>query len=160
MKTVTVTSNDKTQPSVGLQLKGTVWKPIEVNPQFAALNVPAESQEPVKTEVRIVNNMDDVMEVWAPESNNKAFTAQVKTNTAGKEFVVTISTVPPLEAGNVQATITLKTSSTNMPAVNITAWANVQAVVIVNPPQITLPAGRSRPSRRPPSRFKITGPML
>jgi len=141
MKTVTVTSNDKTQPSVGLQLKGTVWKPIEVNPQFAAINVPAESQEPVKTEVRIINNMDEVLEVWAPESNNKAFTAQVKTNTAGKEFVVTISTVPPLEAGNVQATITLKTSSTNMPVVNITAWANVQAVVVVNPPQITLPAG-------------------
>jgi len=85
--------------------------------------------------------MDEVLEVWAPESNNKAFTAQVKTNTAGKEFVVTISTVPPLEAGNVQATITLKTSSTNMPVVNITAWANVQAVVVVNPPQITLPAG-------------------
>jgi len=141
MKTVTVTSNDKSQPSVGLQLKGTVWKPIEVNPQFAALNVPAESKEPAKTEVKIVNNMSEVLEVWAPESNNKAFTAEVKTNTAGKEFVVTISTVPPLEAGNIQATITLKTSSTNMPVVNITAWANVQAVVIVNPPQITLPAG-------------------
>src|SRR5260370_1096748 len=141
MKTVTVTSNDKTQPSIGLQLKGTVWKAIEVNPQFAAINVPAESQEPVKTEVRVVNNMDDVMDVWAPESNNKAFTAQVKTNTAAKEFLVTLSTVPPLEAGNVQATITLKTSSTNMPVVNITAWANVQAVVVVNPPQITLPAG-------------------
>jgi hypothetical protein len=141
IKTVTVTSNDKNQPTIGLQLKGTIWKPIEVNPQFAALNVPAESQEPVKTEVKIVNNLDEQLEVYDPEVNNKAFTAQLKTNTPGKEYQVTISTVPPLEAGNVQATIGIKSSSTNMPVINITAWANVQAPVVVNPPQITLPAG-------------------
>jgi uncharacterized protein DUF1573 len=141
LKTVTVTSNDKTQPSLGLQLKGTVWKPIEVNPQFAALNVPAESLEPARAEVKIVNNMEEPLDVWAPEVNSKAFTAELKTNTLGKEYSVTISTVPPLEAGNVQATVTLKSTSTNMQVINITAWANVQAVVVVNPPQITLPAG-------------------
>src|SRR5437016_9584338 len=31
-KTVTVTSNDKGQPTVTLQLKGTIWKPIDVSP--------------------------------------------------------------------------------------------------------------------------------
>jgi hypothetical protein len=141
LKTITVTSNDKGQPSFGLQLKGTVWKPIEVNPQFAAMNVPAESQEPARAEVRIVNNTDEQFDVFPPEVNNKSFTATLKTNTISKEYVVAITTVPPLEAGNVQATISLKSTSTNMPVINVTAWANVQAPVVVNPPQITLPAG-------------------
>src|SRR5262245_50102302 len=108
LKTITVTSNDKGQPTFGLQLKGTVWKPIEVNPQFAAMNVPAESQEPARAEVRIVNNTDEHFDVFPPEVNNKSFTATLKTNTASKEYVVAIATVPPLEAGNVQATVTLK----------------------------------------------------
>src|SRR6266446_5017517 len=38
MKTVTVTSNDKSKPSFGLQIKGTVWKPIDVQPSFAVMN--------------------------------------------------------------------------------------------------------------------------
>ena len=141
MKTITVSCNDKTQPTIGLQLTGTIWKPIDVNPQFAVLNVPADSQEPVKTVVHVVNNMDEPLAVFSPESNNKAFTAELKTNQVNKDFEVTISTVPPLEAGNVQAQISLKTSSTNAPVLNLTAWANVQVAIIVSPPQITLPAG-------------------
>jgi len=57
LKTVTVTSNDKGQPSVGLQVKGTVWKPIDVNPMFAVMTIPAETQTNVTSKVHIVNNM-------------------------------------------------------------------------------------------------------
>jgi hypothetical protein len=38
----------------------------------------------------------------------------------------------------VQAPITLKTSSTNMPVINFTAWANMQQEVMVMPSQIGL----------------------
>src|SRR6516162_3356602 len=38
VKTVTVDSNDKAQPSTVLQIKGTIWKPVEVNPQMAYFN--------------------------------------------------------------------------------------------------------------------------
>src|SRR5215813_14629893 len=58
-KTVTVTSNAKNQPTVGLQIKGTVWKPIEVNPQFAVLSVPPDAQTNVSTVVNIINNMEE-----------------------------------------------------------------------------------------------------
>src|SRR2546423_3799195 len=34
-RTVTITCNDKTQPTVLLTVTGTIWKPIEVNPQMA-----------------------------------------------------------------------------------------------------------------------------
>ena len=39
IKTITVTCNDRTNPRPMLQFKGTVWKPIEVSPQLAVLNL-------------------------------------------------------------------------------------------------------------------------
>jgi hypothetical protein len=124
-----------------LQIKGTVWKPVDVNPNFAAINVPAESQEPVKTEVRIVNNTEEPLTLSPPESNNKAFKPELVTVTPGKEYKVVISTVPPLESGNMQGQISMKSSSTDVPMVNISVWANVLAAVSVTPGQVMLPNG-------------------
>src|SRR5438094_63322 len=76
LKTVTVTCNDKTQPSVGLQLKGTVWKPIDVQPQFAVMTIPSDTQSNVTTRVHIVNNMEEAITLSAPESGNQKFTAE------------------------------------------------------------------------------------
>ena len=141
LKTVTVTCNDKTQPSVGLQLKGTVWKPIDVQPQFAVMTIPSDTQSNVTTRVHIVNNMEEAITLSAPESSNQKFTAELKTNTVGKDFEMTITASPPFEQPNLQGQITLKTSSTNVPTLSVTAWANVQQAVVVSPPQVMLPAG-------------------
>jgi hypothetical protein len=141
VKQVTVTSNDKQQPSVVLQLKGTIWKPVDINPSFAVLNVSAESTTSSATVVHIVNNMDEMLVLSPPEVNNKAFSAELKTNEAGKNFELTIKVSPPADAGNLQGMVTVKTSSTNVPVISISAWANVQQVIVVSPPQITLPLG-------------------
>ena len=42
-KTISVTSNDKQKPVVVLQLKGNVWKPLEILPQYAVLSVPPDA---------------------------------------------------------------------------------------------------------------------
>lgn len=138
-KSITVTCNDRSQPTVALQLKATVWKPIEVTPQFATLNVTAESPSN-STTVRIVSNEEAPLALFSPESDNPAFSAELRTNQAGKEFQLIVKTVPPLPAGRVQGQITLKTSSTNMPVINVRTWANVQQAVVVMPSQISLPA--------------------
>ncbi len=140
-KVVSVDSNDGQQPTVTLQIKGTLWKPVEVSPTLAYLNVSADSPESAKSTVKIINNMDEPLTLSAPEINNKSFTAEVKTLTPGKEFQVELGMVPPLAAGAVQATVTLKTSSKEMPTITFTAYANVQPALVVNPPQISLPAG-------------------
>lgn len=137
-KSITVTCNDTNQPTVVLQLKATIWRPIEVTPQVAVLNVTSESPSNATT-VRILNHVEEPLTVFAPESSNPAFAADLKTNQPGKEFELIVKTVPPLPAGNVQGQITLKTSSTNMAVINISAWANVQQTVMVMPSQITLP---------------------
>src|SRR5438477_524049 len=95
----------------------------------------AKSGDPVKY-TYIVNNMDDPLSVWGPESNNKSFTAVLKTNAPGTNYEVTVSAVPPLQPGSVQAQINLKTSATNSQTISFTAWANVQQPFTINPPQI------------------------
>ena len=137
-KSITVTCNDTNQAAVVLQIKGNVWKPIDVMPQMAVLNVTAESPSAATT-VRIVSNEEAPLTLSAPEGNNAAFAAELKTNQPGKQFELVVRTVPPLPAGNAQGQITLKTSSTNLPVINVTAWANVQPVVVAMPAQIALP---------------------
>lgn len=137
-KSITVTCNDTNQGVVVLQIKGNVWKPIDVMPQMAVLNVIAESPSAATT-VRIVSNEEAPLTLSAPEGNNAAFAAELKTNVPGKQFELVVRTVPPLPAGNAQGQITLKTSSTNVPVINVTAWANVQPVVVAMPAQIALP---------------------
>jgi hypothetical protein len=141
-KNVTVASNDKSQPSAVLQLRGTIWKPIEVTPQFAVLNVSAESASNATAVVRIINNnLEQPLVVSDPVSNNRAFALELRTNQPGREFELIVKTVPPLAAGNVQGQITLKTSAPQTPILTVTALAVVQQLVAVTPAQILLPPG-------------------
>ena len=138
-KAITVTCNDTNQPAVVLQMKGTIWKPVDITPQFAVLNVTAESAS-TSTTVRILNNEEAPLTLSAPASSNPAFAVELRTNQPGKEFQLIIKTVPPLPPGNAQGQVSMKTSSTNMPVINVSVWANVQPVITVMPPQIGLGA--------------------
>ena len=137
-KTVTVASNDKQKPSTVLQIKGTVWEPIELAPQYSVLNIPPDAPN-ASTVVKIINNMEEPLAVFAPEVNNQSFTAELKTNTPGKEYQVTIGTSASLSAGNTQGKVMLKTSATNTPVLEVPFWANSQPALMVIPQQITLP---------------------
>jgi hypothetical protein len=140
MKNVSVDSNDKSQPTTVLYMKGTVWKPIEINPQFAMINVPPDG-EAGSTVVRIINNMDEPITLSKPEVNNPSFTATLKTNQPGKEFEMVVSVAQPIRTGYSQAQVTVKTSSSTVPTLSANIGANVQAAVTVIPAQITLPPG-------------------
>jgi hypothetical protein len=137
IKTIIVTCNDKTNPRPMLQFKGTVWKAIEVTPQFAVLNLTADAPLASAT-VIITNNLPEPITLSAPQCGNPAFSAVLQTNEPGRAFRVVIAPVAPLPAGNVQAQVTLRTSSTNMPLITITAFANVQPAVTINPHQIAV----------------------
>jgi hypothetical protein len=137
MKTISVTCNDRVNPGPVLQFKGTIWRPIDVTPQFAVLNLTADAPL-TSTTVVITNNLVQPITISPPECNNPAFTAELKTIQPGRDFRVVIAPVSRLPAGNAQAQVIVKTSATNMPAIPITVYANVQATVSINPPQIAL----------------------
>lgn len=137
-KMVTVLCNDKTQPAVYLQIKGTVWKPIEITPAYAVINVPPESSGGSAT-VKILNNTENALLLGKPEVNQPGFAVEIRTNQPGKEYELTVSTVPPLKPGNVQAEIKIPTSSSNAPVITVRTWANVQPALSILPAQVSLP---------------------
>ena len=137
-KTIAVNSTAKNQGTVVLQLRGTVWKPIEFVPSYSVLNIPPDAPT-ASTVVHITNNLEEPLFLFEPHSTNPSFSAELKTNTPGKGFDLTISAGRPLSMGTVQCQITLKTSSTNTPTLTVPFWANVQPPIMIFPPQITLP---------------------
>src|SRR2546426_8204639 len=141
MKQATVTCNDLSQSNVVLQIKGTVWKAIEVTPTMAVFNISSEAQTNDTKVVRIVSNLDQPLILSDLQCTNSSFKAQLKTVKEGKEFELQITAMPPFDSPSVVAPVTLKTSSTNMPVINVSAYAVVQQPVTDAPSQIILPPG-------------------
>jgi hypothetical protein len=139
-RTVTVQCNDKTQPTVVLTVTGSIWKPIEVNPQMAYFSPSEDSQSVPPCTVHIISNLEEPLTLFSVESNNKTFTAVLKTNEPGKHYELIISAVPPFSPGTVQGQIVMKTSWTNTPVLNVSTMASVQPAVTLAPGQINLPA--------------------
>ena len=105
LKNVTVTCNDRTQPNTVLQLKGTLWKPIEVNPTYAVLNVGPDADS-ASTVVQVHNNTDEPLTLSDVQSNNRMFTVEVAdmdTNHPGKHFTLKVKALPPFTPGNTSA---------------------------------------------------------
>ena len=138
-KTVTVTSNDKFRPQVVLQLHGTVWKAIEVNPGFAVVRLDGDGKQANPTVIHISNKLEEPLTLMAPEITSKSFAAELKTNVPGKEFDLIVSAVPPMSPGTTQGSIRIKTSFTNTPQLTIPAMAYLpQPQLLVTPRGITL----------------------
>jgi uncharacterized protein DUF1573 len=168
-KSISVTCNDPIQAVHTLQVKATVWKPVDVNPAYVYfMGVEGEFTNDTKV-VKITSNLEESITVEEPQSNNPNFKTELKTLAPGKEFELkvvyaptTSSNIPP------QSMITLKTSSTNMPLINITAYAMPQPALVAMPQAIRLPAGPLSPNFRQPvtirnnssTPVKITEPQV
>lgn len=140
-KVLSVASNDRTQPSVVLQVKGTIWKPIELNPQFAMLNVIPDSGSNAVALITIKSNMEQPVTLQAPQCNNPAFAVQLTTNQPGREFVLRVESVGVTNLGNTFGKVTMRTSVPEAPILEVTLYAAVQAAVTVSPSQLVLPTG-------------------
>ena len=125
VRQITVNCNITNKPPMTfLQIRGTVYKPFEVNPPYAVLTIPPDV-ETASMVVAITNNTEEPLFVFAPQSNNRMFSAQLVTNQPGRAYQLEISTVPPLSTGSVQGQIVLKTTWTNTPSIPVTVVANV-----------------------------------
>jgi len=141
-KSVTVTCNDPVQSSHALQFRATVWHLIDVQPPYVYF-MPAEGEETNETKVvRIVSQLEEPLTLSPPKSSNPAFKVETKTVRPGKEFELHVSYAGPVSNTTLQGFIMINTSSTNHPMIKVTAHAMPpQPALVVNPPQIILPAG-------------------
>jgi hypothetical protein len=143
VKQITVTCNDPTHPNVVLQLKGTIWKPVELNPPYSGITLPPDATSG-STSVRILCNLEAPIHLSPPESNNRKITAVLTTNQPDKDFQLVLSTVPPLDPGTFTAEVSLKTDSTDVPVIKVPVWVNVQPLVNLTPPSpspVVVPPG-------------------
>ena len=150
-KTVSVACNDPAQPKLVLQFTATIWKPIDAIPTIAAFNFGPDFQTNESRIIQLVSNLEEPVSISKPVCTNSAFRAELKTLKQGKEFELQVTVVPPVAAGSTVAPITLKTSSSNMPVVTVTAYAVVQPSLMVNPPRLRLP----KVPLTDPAQFKI-----
>ncbi|HVM50282.1 MAG TPA: DUF1573 domain-containing protein [Candidatus Acidoferrum sp.] len=139
-KQITVVCNDKTRNTLFLQLKGTVFKTVDISPPMAMLSLSADAETASAT-VTITNNMPEPLEVWGAESSNKAFGVELSTNTPGRCYKLLVSVLPTASAPGMPGQITLHTSWTNQPVLNISAYANRTPIVSLIPSRLVLPPG-------------------
>ena len=138
-KSVYVTCNDTNQPKVTLEITGTVWRPIEITPPTAVLNLSAETPSNATT-VRLISHLEEPLTFSDLKVTSSAFAVELQTNQSGKEYQLFVRTAPPYPTNSQQGQITLKPSATNLPAIQINAFANVQPILMPTPRQLRLPA--------------------
>jgi hypothetical protein len=147
IRTVTVTSNDRTRTNVILQISGVVWLPIEVAPEMAVFSFKPDSTNLNTQVLRIFNRMATPLTLSDPQSSTNAFSAVLKTNVPGQEFELAISAAPPaslppsLSPAVIQGVISLKSSATNQNPLTISVFETISPEVTVSPTTLQLPAG-------------------
>jgi hypothetical protein len=140
-KTVIVDTNDPHQTNVILQIIGTVWETIDVSPAFVMFGASSDCTTNQTRVVHIVNNLDESLILSDLKCMDDSLKTAVQTIQAGKEFELQITLPPPLKPGSKTIPISLKTSSSNLPVINITAFVTVEHIITSTPPQIILSAG-------------------
>ena len=141
-KSITVTCNDSVQSVQTLQLTATIWRPVDIQPAYLYFTgVEGESTNDVKM-ARIVSNLDEPLTLQAPECPNPRFKAELSTVKPGKEFDLKVTYLGQVSNTVPQGVVSIKTSSTNMPVISVTAYAMPQPAVAIMPQAIRLPAGQ------------------
>ncbi len=138
LKGITVLSSDKSQATVILQLSGTIYKPIDVNPPYPILAIQPDSPNS-STVVQITNNMEQPLSLFRPEGDTNTYRFALETNEPGRLFKLTITAVPPGKPGVSSSKVTLRTSASDTPLLDIPFTATVVPIVTVSPTQIVLP---------------------
>lgn len=144
-KTIAVHTNDPAQPVTTFTLQGVVKQVLEATPSVAVMTSSGRQPQDLSSVIRIINHTDQPITLQNPASDHKQFRPRLETITEGKEFRLTVSVLTPLPADMNHASITLATSSPEMPVITIPAVVLTTPELIVHPPQLFLSAPTSEP---------------
>jgi len=136
-KIISVTSNAKAQSNMVLVIKGSVWQPIEILPPHVVFGVVSSRNTITTRDLRIVNNGSEPITVHNPECSSDRYRVDLRTLKPGREFQLSVTTVPPLTNGLNLGLITFTTSVPQKPVVAISAQIVVQPLQIF-PPRVVL----------------------
>jgi hypothetical protein len=156
-KGATVTCTDPMQPSVYLHFTATVWRPLEIQPQYLYfMPIEGEPTNEMKT-VRIVNNTEQPVSLETPQSASPAFKTELVTKQPGKEFELRVTFTDSPTNTRPQGNITINTSFTNMPVITINTVAMPQPAIVAMPQMIQIPASPLTPGYQYPAMIRNNG---
>jgi hypothetical protein len=141
MKTVGVICNDRVRSNLLLQITGTLWRAFDVSPAQAMFFASADSETNEIRRIKITSNTEEPVTLSEVHCTNPAFQAKLNTVREGKEFELEVTAVAPFQATTNWTAVTIKTSAAKMPLITVNCSLNVQPLIAVIPPQISLPAG-------------------
>ncbi|HEY0455704.1 MAG TPA: DUF1573 domain-containing protein [Verrucomicrobiae bacterium] len=140
-KSLFVTCNDPAQPKpTMLEIKGDVYRPIEIWPPWGVVNVNPEMPSNSAL-VKITSHLEKPMAITNVESDNKLIALEVSETQPGKEFELLVKTAPGFPNTPQTGHATLKTDSPDAPVINIDTRVNVTQLILAIPQMIKLPPG-------------------
>lgn len=145
-KRITVNTNIPGKDAViTLEIKGTVWSPVQVTPRSAAFArlTPDHVNAGVTRTLTIVNNLDQPMKPGAVSSSNEAFVAEVKPVEDGKKYELVVKLTDKIVGGNNSARINVETGLEDPKTVEVQAYAFLSPPVDITPSKLVLPKPRS-----------------
>lgn len=137
-KSITVTSNDPAHPTTFLEITAEILTPIEVASPVVVFPALTRLDQVVSRSVRIRNRVDPPVAITQVSSDQRMFRAELREITPGREFELTLTTVPPLREGTINARVTMETTNPEMPELAVQAVATVLPAVQVAPAEIVL----------------------
>jgi Protein of unknown function (DUF1573) len=145
-KRITVSTNvagkDET---IVLEIKGTVWAPVQVTPRSAAFGrlTPDTLKEGMTRTLTIVNNLDEPMKPGAIKSSNDAFGGVIKPVEEGKKYELTVSITDKIVGGSNSTQITIETGLEDPKTIDVPAYVFLSPPVDITPAKLQLPKPRS-----------------
>ena len=148
-QTVTLITNDPTQPSVAIRLVGEVKPLFDIEPKdglvFAKL---LRSSLETRT-VEITNKYKDKMFLKLKEGQDFGpFQIELREIEPGMRYSVTATTKPPLKVDRYQPNVELLTGLELVPEIKVLAYGFVQPPVDVRPAKLFLPQNSVSPMKR------------
>lgn len=142
-ESLTFETNDPDQAKVTVEWKGTVFRRIEAAPDFVVMEVTPDSWTNETATVRILNHAEAPIRLSDPVGANPAFAARLSTVKPGWEYALEMRPVRALPNGNHYGRFTLRTDSTEVPQVEVTAFVPGLSALVTTPRRVVLPAGSS-----------------
>jgi hypothetical protein len=139
-KNIVVESNDPRQPVVALHIQANVLRLFDLQPKVAYFTMVEDEVSDAAKVVRILCNLEEGVLLEQPVSTNAAFKAELKTVHPGRQYELHVLCDNSFPGDSTQGTITIQTSVTNLPVLNVAAAARRQPAVSLMPPQVRLPA--------------------
>ncbi|MEP0846160.1 MAG: DUF1573 domain-containing protein [Phycisphaerae bacterium] len=148
-QTITIESDDPTNPRYAFKVEGEVKQAFDVKPQDRVVFASIERDTVATETLELTNNMDQPIALKLKGDLSKsAFDVKLEEQEAGKRYKVSVTTKPPLKTGPNSATIELETGLEKNPLISIPVSAYIAPRVAVSPPKLFVSPKVTQPFQR------------